>query len=61
MPYLSQYYTLHVIVRGLRIWPPNAAKYYKNAGKFFPNVRLITYCIYIATLGSSIEFYHFYY
>ena len=38
MPYLSRYYTLYVTVRGLRIWPPNAAKCYKNAGKFFPNV-----------------------
>jgi hypothetical protein len=37
MPHLSQYYTLHVIVRGMRIWPPNAAKCCKNAGKFFPD------------------------
>ena len=40
IPHLSQYYTLYVIVRGLRIWPPNAAKCCKNASKFFPNVRL---------------------
>jgi hypothetical protein len=38
MPHLSRYYTLHVIVRGMRIWPPNAAKCCKNAGKFFSNV-----------------------
>jgi len=38
MPHLSQYYTLHVAVRGLRIWPPNAAKCCENAGKFFPDV-----------------------
>jgi hypothetical protein len=38
MPYLSRYYMLHVIVRRLRIWPPNTTKYYKNASKFFPNV-----------------------
>ena len=38
MPHLSRYYTLYVIVRGVRIWPPNAAKCCKNAGKFFPNV-----------------------
>ena len=38
MPHLSRYHTLHVIVRGLRIWPPNAAKCCKNAGKFFPDV-----------------------
>jgi len=38
MPHLSWYYTLHVIVRGMRIWPPNAAKCCKNAGKFFPDV-----------------------
>jgi hypothetical protein len=38
MPHLSRYYTLHVIVRGMRIWPPNAAKCCKNAGKFFPDV-----------------------
>jgi len=25
-------------VRGLRIWPPNAAKCCENAGKFFPDV-----------------------
>jgi hypothetical protein len=37
MPHLSRYHTLHVTVRGLRIWPPNAAKCCKNAGKFFPN------------------------
>ena len=40
MPHLSRYYTLHVIVRGMRIWPPNAAKCCKNAGKFFPDVKL---------------------
>ena len=39
MPHLSRYYTLHVVVRGMRIWPPNAAKCCKNAGKFFPNIR----------------------
>ena len=39
MPHLSQYYTLHVVVRGMRIWPPNAAKCCKNAGKFFPDVQ----------------------
>jgi len=38
MPHLSRYYTLHVIVRGMRIWPLNAAKCCKNAGKFFPDV-----------------------
>jgi len=40
MPHLSRYYTLYVTVRGLRIWPPNAAKYCENAGKFFPDVPL---------------------
>jgi len=40
MPHLSRYHTLHVTVRGLRIWPPNAAKCCENAGKFFPNVVL---------------------
>jgi hypothetical protein len=38
MRHLSRYYTLHVVVRGMRIWPPNAAKCCKNAGKFFPDV-----------------------
>src|SRR6202041_3072214 len=38
MPHLSRYHTLHITVRGLRIWPPNAAKCCKNAGKFFPDV-----------------------
>ena len=38
MPHLSQYHTLYIAVRGLRIWPPNAAKCCKNAGKFFPDV-----------------------
>jgi len=38
MLYLSRYYTLHVAVRGLRIWPLNAAKCCENAGKFFPDV-----------------------
>ena len=28
---------LYVIVRGMRIWPLNAAKCCKNAGKFFPD------------------------
>jgi hypothetical protein len=28
-------------VRGMRIWPPNAAKCCKNAGKFFPDVVFI--------------------
>jgi len=37
MLHLSQYHTLHIAVRGLRIWPPNAAKCCKNAGKFFPD------------------------
>jgi len=37
MPHLSRYYTLYVVVRGIRIWPPNAAKCCKNAGKFFPD------------------------
>jgi len=41
MPHLSRYHTLHVIVRGMRIWPPNAAKCCKNAGKFFPDVATI--------------------
>jgi len=40
MPHLSQYHMLHVIVRGMRIWLPNAAKCYKNAGKFFPDKTL---------------------
>src|ERR1700721_3083133 len=38
MPHLSRYHTLHIVVRGMRIWPPNAAKCCKNAGKFFPDV-----------------------
>jgi hypothetical protein len=38
IPHLSRYHTLHVTVRGLRIWPPNAAKCCKNTGKFFPDV-----------------------
>jgi hypothetical protein len=38
MRHLSRYHTLHVVVRGMRIWPPNAAKCCKNAGKFFPDV-----------------------
>jgi hypothetical protein len=46
MPHLSRYHTLHVAVRGLRIWPPNAAKCCKNAGKFFPDV----YNIYLGSL-----------
>ena len=37
MPHLSRYHMLHVVVRGMRIWPPNAAKCCKNAGKFFPD------------------------
>jgi hypothetical protein len=37
MRHLSRYHTLHVVVRGMRIWPPNAAKCCKNAGKFFPD------------------------
>ena len=41
MPHLSRYYTLHVIVRGIRIWPQYAAKCYKNASKFFPDVKLL--------------------
>ena len=43
MLHLSRYHTLHVIVRGMRIWPPNAAKCYKNAGKFFPDVNTRSY------------------
>jgi len=39
MPHLSQYHTLYITVREMRIWPPNATKYCKNTGKFFPNVR----------------------
>jgi len=42
MPHLSRYHTLHVVVRvvrGMRIWPLNAAKCCKNAGKFFPDVK----------------------
>src|ERR1700723_32142 len=46
MPHLSRYHTLHVIVRGMRIWPPNAAKCCKNAGKFFPNVRRLCTTLY---------------
>jgi hypothetical protein len=46
IPHLSRYYTLHVIVRGLRIWPPNATKCYKNASKFFPNVVLLGSILY---------------
>ena len=37
MPHLSRYYTLHVAMREMRIWPPDAAKCCKNAGKFFPD------------------------
>ena len=36
--YLSRYYTLYIAVRGLRIWPLNAAKCCKNASKFFPDI-----------------------
>jgi len=42
MPHLSRYHTLHVVVRGMRIWPPNAAKCCKNAGKFFPDETIVT-------------------
>jgi len=45
MPHLSRYYTLHVVVRGMRIWPPNAAKCCKNAGKFFPNATYLPACL----------------
>ena len=38
MPHLSRYYTLHVAMREMRIWPQDTAKYCKNAGKFFPNI-----------------------
>ena len=38
MPHLSRYYTLHVAMREMRIWPQDAAKCCKNAGKFFPDV-----------------------
>ena len=38
MPHLSRYHTLHVAMREMRIWPPDAAKCCKNAGKFFPDV-----------------------
>ena len=41
MPHLSRYHTLHVRVRGMRIWPPNAAKCCKNAGKFFPDDSIV--------------------
>ena len=37
MPHLSRYHTLHVAMREMRIWPPDAAKCCKNAGKFFPD------------------------
>ena len=40
MPCLSQYYMLYIIMREMPIWPQDAAKYYKNAGKFFPYVDL---------------------
>jgi hypothetical protein len=53
IPHLSRYYTLHVIVRGMRIWPPNAAKCYKNAGKFFPDV--IRGAAQAYTIGLSIN------
>ena len=42
MPHLSRYYILYGVARvvhRMRIWPPNATKCYKNAGKFFPNNR----------------------
>ena len=45
MPHLSQYHTLHVIVRRMRIWLPNAAKCCKNASKFFPD-KLCCMCYY---------------
>ena len=37
MPHLSRYHTLHITMREMRIWPPDAANCCKNAGKFFPN------------------------
>ena len=30
-------------MREMRIWRPNAAKYYKNAGKFFPDEGKVTF------------------
>jgi len=71
MPHLSRYHTLHVIVRRMRIWPPNAAKCCKNAGKFFPNVllaaldrlgrslaiRLRSYCLFLPLYSSIITIY----
>ena len=41
MPHLSRYHTLHVAMCEMRIWPRNAAKCCKNAGKFFPDVVVI--------------------
>ena len=35
MPQLSRYHTLHVAMREMRIWPQDATKCCKNAGKFF--------------------------
>ena len=37
MPHLSRYHTLHVAMCEMRIWPLDAAKCCKNAGKFFPD------------------------
>ena len=51
MRQLSRYHTLHVIMREMRemrIWPQYAAKCYKNAGKFFPNVTTIPPILIIA-------------
>ena len=45
MLYLSQYYTLYIIIREMYIWPLNAAKYYKNAGNFFPDINREVYII----------------
>ena len=42
MPQLSRYYTLHVTMREMRIWPPDTAKCCKNAGKFFPDATTIS-------------------
>jgi len=46
---------LYVIVRGIRIWLPNAAKCCKNAGKIFPDVKL-SYFILIAFFKYNTEY-----
>src|SRR6266478_6258192 len=50
MPHLSRYHTLHVTMREMRIWPRNAAKCSKNAGKFFPDVGLYSAKLHLGTL-----------